>query len=570
MRAAYDAEQIRAAEQPLLDRLPDGTLMARASTALARRCAALLGRVVGARVVVLAGAGNNGGDALYAGAALARRGAGVEALLVAERVHEPGLAALRAAGGRVRRVAPPAAANPADSADSPDSPEDHGHPSGISGIPAMILGRLAAADLVIDGMLGIGGRGGLRGVHAEVAESLGRLRETRGGPTAGSAEGPTADSAEGPDAGSADGSTGDSAGGPTALRSADGPAGGGPIVVAVDVPSGVDASTGEVAGPAVRADVTVTFGGLKTGLVVAPGAAHAGTVEVVDIGLDLPVPGVTLLDADDVAGLLPVLPAETDKYRRGVVGVVAGSDTYTGAAVLAVAGALAGGAGMVRYAGTAHPAELVRHRWPEAVVTVVDRGDGDAVVGAGRVQAWVVGSGLGTDDDAASIVRAVLRAGVPVVADADAITVLAEHPDWLRDRTAPTLLTPHAGEFARLVGADRDEIEARRLEHVRRAAADLRATILLKGSTTLVAHPGGDARVNTAETPYLATAGSGDVLSGVCGALLAAGLEPLDAGSAGAFLHGLAGLLAAGRPAAPFTAMQIAEHVPAAIRTVRA
>jgi hydroxyethylthiazole kinase-like uncharacterized protein yjeF len=199
---------------------------------------------------------------------------------------------------------------------------------------------------------------------------------------------------------------------------------------------------------------------------------------------------------------------------------------------------------------------------------VVEPGDGDAVVGAGRVQAWVVGSGLGTDDDAGDVVAAVLGTDVPVLVDADAITWLADHTDVLNRRSAPTLLTPHAGEFAWLTGRDRDDVEAHRLEAVRTAAADLGVTILLKGLRTLVADPNGEVRVNTAATSYLATAGSGDALSGICGALLSAGLSALDAGAAGAFLHGMAGLLAAGRPAVPITAMDVVEHVPAALRAV--
>lgn len=471
MRAAYDVEQVRAAEEPLLKALPEGTLMQRAATALARRCAALLGAVYGSCVVVVAGRGNNGGDALLAGTQLARRGARVDVVRTMEPVDVEAL----------RRL-------------------------------------LNQADLVIDGMVGIGGSGGLRGEAATVAEHLAKV-----------------------DA----------------------------LVVAVDVPSGVDASTGEVPGVAVRADVTVTFGALKTGLVVAPGADYAGAVEVVDIGLSLPDPQVTLLDAEDVARMLPSPGGETDKYRRGVVGVVAGSDRYTGAAVLAVGGALGAGAGMVRFAGVAHPAELVRQQWPEAVVTVVSPGDGAGVLDAGRVQAWVIGSGLGTDADAADIVRTVLGADVPVLLDADAITVVSQHTEWLRARSAPTLLTPHAGEFARLIGTNREEVEARRLALARSAARDLGATVLLKGSTTVIAGSDGNVRVNSADTPHLATAGSGDVLSGICGALLAGGLSLLDAASAGAFLHGMSGLVAESVPAAPIRALDLVTHLPDAIRAVR-
>jgi hydroxyethylthiazole kinase-like uncharacterized protein yjeF len=489
MRSLYDADAIRVAEQPLLDALPPGTLMQRAATGLARRCAQLLGATYGARVVLLVGSGNNGGDALYAGAALARRGARVDGLYVSDTVHTAGRQAYAVAGGR-------------------------GRPAGADDD----AGLLGAADLVVDGMLGIGATGPLRPAYAR----LSRLARECGAP-----------------------------------------------IVAVDVPSGVDATTGMADPDAVRADVTVTFGGWKIGLLVAPGAEHAGAVDVVDIGLSLPHASVTALDAADVAALLPVVGAETDKYRRGVLGVVAGSDRYTGAAVLAVGGALATGVGMLRFVGARHPGELVRRRWPEAVVVVAESGDAGAVGRAGRVQAWVVGSGLGTDEAAAATVRAVLQTDEPVLVDADAITLVAEHPEWLHDRRAPTLLTPHAGEFARLHGTDRGDVEAHALRHVRAAARDLGVTVLLKGASTLVADPDGRTRVNTAQTPYLATAGSGDVLSGVCGALLAGGASALDAGSAGAFLHGLAGLAAAGAPPGPITAMDVVRRLPHAVRAVR-
>lgn len=489
MRPAYDAATIRAAEQPLHDSLPDGALMQRAAFALARRCAELVAPVYGARVVVLAGSGGNGGDALYAGAHLARRGARVDSLLLTGSPLAPALAAFHDAGGRSR-------------------------PAGVDSDADLI----AAADLVLDGMVGIGASGPLREPMARVAGLL------------------------------SDGSA---------------------TVVAVDVPSGVDASTGVVEGVAVRADVTVTFGGIKTGLLVAPGAEHAGVVDHVDIGLDLPVAQVTALDAADVDDRLPRPGAESDKYRRGVLGVVAGSNAYPGAALLCVGGALATGPGMVRFVGTYGPAHVVRLRHPEAVVTEIAAGDGDAMIGAGRVQAWAVGPGIGTGAEGEALVAAALATEVPVLLDADATTIVAANPSMLTPRSAPTLLTPHAGELARLTGKERDWIEAHRLEAVRDAAGSLGATVLLKGSTTLVADPGGAVRVNTASTPYLATAGSGDVLSGVCGALLAGGLDALDAGSVGAFLHGLAGLVAAGNPAVPVTAGDVAGSISEAIRLTR-
>ncbi|BEP12445.1 bifunctional ADP-dependent NAD(P)H-hydrate dehydratase/NAD(P)H-hydrate epimerase [Acidothermaceae bacterium B102] len=487
MRSLYDVPQIRAAEEQLLAVVPDGALMAQAAAGLARRCADLLGRVYGARVVLLVGSGNNGGDALYAGALLARRGAAVQAVVVGQTPHVGGLAALRSAGGRV--------VTETESA-------------------------VAAADLVIDGLVGIGATGALR----EPAATLARLL-----------------------------------------------AGSQAVVVAVDVPSGVDASSGEVHGDAVRADVTVTFGGLKAGLLVSPGAGFAGLVELVQIGLDLPEPAVTALDAADVAALLPTPTGEASKYTRGVVGVVTGSQQYTGAAVLSTGGALRAGAGMVRFVGVPHASDQVRARWPEVVVTEVVAGDDGQIadpariVDAGRVQAWAFGSGHGRGS--IGVAETLLGTDLPVLVDADALTALADRHALLR-RSAGTLITPHAGEFARLMHTDRDDVEAHRLSWARRAADELGVTVLLKGSTTVVADPDGRTAVNTTATAWLGTAGSGDVLSGVCGSLLAQGLSPFDAGRVGAFLHGLAGQLAS--HGAPLVAADLLDVWPDVERTVRA
>ncbi len=493
MRYAHEVGNVRAAEQALMSRLPDGVLMQRAAAGLATVCTRILPRTYGARVVVLAGSGDNGGDALYAGARLARRGARVRAVLVGSKVHEGGLAALRRAGGRVTATA--------------------GEDSGA---------EIDAAELILDGLVGIGGSGGLREPYARVA---GQAAESVG------------------------------------------------TVVAVDVPSGVDASTGEVAGTAVRADVTVTFGTWKPGLLVDPGASCAGTAELVDIGLagELPDPDVAALQHADVRALLPRPVAESDKYRRGVAGIVAGGEYYVGAPALSVGGAVRGGAGMVRFASTQRPVELVRTRWPEVVTTVAT--SGDEVLAAGRVQAWAAGPGIGTDSDgaAAGVLRAILSTEVPVLVDADGITLLSQRPEWLTGRAAPTVLTPHAGELARLLGTERADVEARRLEHVRRAAERFGHTVLLKGSTTLVASPGRVTRVNPTGTPWLATAGSGDVLSGLGGTLLAGGLGPHDAAAVAAYLHGLAARLAAGvgsGAAAPIAAHDVVEALPDAFRAV--
>ncbi|MYV45379.1 NAD(P)H-hydrate dehydratase [Streptomyces sp. SID2888] len=485
MRTAYSVKTVRAAERALMARLPEGALMQRAAAGLAAACADLLGRVYGSRIVLLVGSGDNGGDTLYAGARLARRGAGVTAVLLApEHTHPGGLAALRRAGGTV----------------APSRQED--------GIPAFLAAaeeRIRRADLAVDGIVGIGGKGGLRPDAAPLAALAGESRA---------------------------------------------------VVVAVDLPSGVEADSGEVRGAAVRADVTVTFGTHKPALLVDPAREYAGSVRLVEIGLDLPAEAeLEALQHADVAALLPAPTAESDKYRRGVVGVAAGSARYPGAAVLAVSGALRGGAGAVRYVGPAGQAVIARY--PETLVS--DRGPAKA----GQVQAWVVGPGAG--DDAATVAE-VLEADVPVLVDADGLR-LADR-DAVRARTAPTLMTPHAGEAAALLGVAREEVEGSRLAAVRELAARYGATVLLKGSTTLVADPeGGPVRVNATGTPWLATAGSGDVLSGLTGSLLAAGLSPRDAGSVGAYLHGLAGRYAA--DGAPAGAHDVADAIPEAWRDVR-
>lgn len=482
MRTAYTADQVRAAEQALMARLPEGALMERAAAGLAAVCAGLLGRVYGSRVLLLVGSGDNGGDALYAGVRLARRGARVEAVLAGSRAHEAGLKAFLLAGGRVVQ---------GDGAGS----------------------AVRDAELIVDGLVGIGAAGALREPYASLAGA------------AGAASG---------------------------------------LVVAVDVPSGVDASTGRVAGAAFRAHVTVTMGVCKTGLLVDPGAEYVGRLELVDIGLGryLPDPDVAALTEGDVGDLLPRPAAESDKYRRGVVGVAAGSDAYTGAAVLAVGGALRAGAGMVRYVGTAAPVAQVRAHWPEAVITELARPSLD---GVGRVQAWVLGPGLGTGEFARELAARVLASDVPVLVDADALTLVAKEAGLLR-RTAPVLITPHAGELSRLIGVPRERIEASRLEHARRAAAELGVTVLLKGSTTLVAEEDRPVRVNPTGTSWLATGGTGDVLAGVAGALLAQGMSCYDAGSCAAYLHGLAGRLAA--DGGPLVAADVAAAIPAVIRSL--
>jgi hydroxyethylthiazole kinase-like uncharacterized protein yjeF len=482
MIGLFTADQVRAAERAVLSGLPTGTLMQRAATGLATVCLGLLGRAHGVRVVLLVGVGDNGGDALYAGAALAGRGAQVRAVLLdRDRAHAGGLAALRRAGGRVA------------------GPDDAG---------------LDRADLVLDGIVGIGASGGLR----EPAARL--VRQATEGPG---------------------------------------------LLVAVDLPSGVAADTGAVPGAVFPAQHTVTFGAVKTGLVVGAGRGVAGTVHLVDIGLDghLPTPDAGQLTDADVAAHLEPPGAEDDKYSRGVVGVLAGSATYPGAGVLCTGAALRTRPGLVRYAGTA--AEGVRAAWPEAIVTAGRPAE------AGRVQAWVVGPGMGTDEDALSALTEVLATDLPVVLDADALTMVARRPELVGDRTAPTVLTPHDREFARVFGrgggAGDDPVGDDRVGAARRGAAQLGCTVLLKGDATVVADASGRAFVNATGTAWLATAGTGDVLAGILGAVLATGLDAPSSAAVAAHVHGRAGQLAAAD--GPLIASDLVHRLPATLARLR-
>lgn len=386
------------------------------------------------------------------------------------------------------------------------------------------LGELAAetgrADVVIDALLGTGAQGGLRGASAGLVSLL-----------------------------------------------AAGPHG---LVVACDVPSGVNSDTGEAAEPVLPADLTVTFGGAKAGLLADPGADFAGTVRVIPIGIEegLPWPALRRLEASDLAALLPKPGRRSHKYSRGVLGVVAGSPAYPGAAVLACRGALAAGAGMVRYVGPPDVADLIRHTCPEVVCS-------SGTVAETHVQAWLVGSGMdGSDDEQMQRVRDAADSGLPTVADAGALPAL---PDVLAPQV---VLTPHAGELATLLtrlgaGLDRAAVEASTLAAARQAAGLTEATVLLKGATTLVASPYQDFYSQADGTPWLATAGSGDVLAGVIGALLAQvgsdvgrfrelGIDPDERWAAiaamGASLHGRAGNAAS--DGAPLTAGRIADALP--------
>ena len=492
MLHAWETVAVRDAEEPLL--AAGAPLMAHASFGLAVHVARLLrdtrGRLAGARAVLLVGPGDNGGDTLHAGALLARRGVAVTAVTVAARVHDAGLAALRAAGGRV--VAwDPALSSAAASA-------------------AEVAATLALADVVLDGLLGIGARGRLHGPASDLVAQVDAMRPR-------------------------------------------------PLVVAVDVPSGVGVDDGTRPGAVLAADLTVTFGACKPALLLPPAADAAGRVVLVELGLDLPgLPAVARLEDDDVAALWPVPDRDAHKYDRGVLGVVAGSQRYPGAAVLAVGGAVRAGVGMVRYVGSAGPQVLAAH--PEAVV------------GEGRVQAWLLGPGVAPDDgEQRARARAALDRAVaddlPAVVDAGGLDLLPPRVP------AHVVLTPHAGELAAMLSArgeqvTRAEVSASPLAHARRAHDLTGATVLLKGATTVVVGPHGATYAQADGPAWLATAGAGDVLAGVLGALLAGRAAdavadptlPAALAAAAALVHGRAAHRA--NPGGPVSAGDVAAAVP--------
>ncbi|MGW8566461.1 NAD(P)H-hydrate epimerase [Isoptericola sp. NPDC055881] len=526
MITSWPASAVRAAEEPLL--AAGVPLMERASFALAthvvRDVAARRGPVRGARVVLLVGAGNNGGDALHAGAVLARRGLEVTAVLVAERFHAEGRAALEGAGGRVVEL------------------------FSAPGLLGAVLDDAARADVVLDGLVGIGAHGPLRGLAEQVVSGLSARDARRAG-----ADSPL-----------------------TA-----------PWVVAVDLPSGIGVDDGAVPGPVLAADRTVTFGAIKPGLLLPPAAAHAGEVSVVDLGLRPEGdPAVRRLAAADVARAWPVPGPADQKYSRGVVGVVAGTTTYPGAAVLATTAAVRAGAGMVRFRGSDGVGRPVLAARPEVVTA------------PGRVQAWVVGPGVpggpeaahegedsGLDDGQHERGRAALAAAagnlagtaggpVPAVVDAGGLGLLDDVvPPWF-------VLTPHAGELTALLrsrGEDvrRADVEAEPLLWARRAHELTGATVLLKGGVTVVVGP--DTTYAQADGPaWLATAGAGDVLAGVLGAMLAGRADEVverpalaaEVAAAAALVHGRAAHRA--NPGGPVAALDVAGAVPAEIAALLA
>jgi NAD(P)H-hydrate epimerase len=329
-------------------------------------------------------------------------------------------------------------------------------------------------------------------------------------------------------------------------------------VVACDVPSGVNASSGEVEGDAVRAAATATFHGAKPGLYVMPGAEHAGRVEVVEIGIPrgAPAPLRLGLISERVLDLYPHRARTSSKFESGVVVVVGGSMGLTGAPAMAALSAARSGAGYVQVAvpGPVQPAmdmrllEQMSRGLPDDDGAHTPEGAEQVEEMAERAGAVVLGPGIGRSDGALEFARRVAHAvKAPLLIDADGLNAHAERLESLAEREAPTVLTPHAGELGRLLGVESEEVGRHRLRYVREAAERSRAVVLLKGDDTLVALPGGPVAVSPGGSPALATAGTGDVLSGLIGALLAKGMDPFEAAALGTLAHVRAGQAAAER-----------------------
>ncbi|MBM7501569.1 hydroxyethylthiazole kinase-like uncharacterized protein yjeF [Brachybacterium muris] len=502
MIRGFSADQVRAAEAPLLD--VGEPLMLRAAHSLAghvreQLCGGAIGNAPPTqRVLVLAGSGANGGDGLHAAAILRRDGITADALLTAETCHAEGADALREAGGTLHCLAE------------------------LTARPGHALeGLLGSSDLVLDAILGIGGR-------PEVPGHLRRLLDH--------------------------------------LRRAGTP------VIAVDLPSFLDASTGEAAQLALPARTTVTFGAVKAGLLLPGGSDLAGDLHLVDLGLGPHLPSRALverLEDEDVRRLWPRAGRDDSKYTRGVVAIAAGSTRYPGAAVLACSGAARAGAGMVRCLAPAPVLDLVLRARPEVLGHPVEDGGVD-LADIGRTQALVVGPGLpGDDARARSCIEALREDGQGPhrgVIDAGGLDALDASDAFGAD----VVLTPHRGEAQRLARRLDIDPELAAAPLARALAEATGATVLMKGAVTVIAPPDPEAPLLAQDdaTGYLATAGTGDVLAGILGTLLAAGLPGSRAAALAAVLHGRAGRAASHDGLVPLVALDVAERVPEVLATI--
>ena len=485
--------------------VPAELLMERAGRAVARAVVDLCGGTYGRRAVVVCGKGNNGGDGYVAARHLARWGVAV-CVLTVDRPE--GLH--EPAESNLRRL------------------QEMG--IGVrTCAPALLDRELARSDVAVDAIFGTGFRGVPEDNWAAAIDGLNA---------------------------------------------------GAPPVVAVDIPSGVDGGTGAVEGEAVWSDLTVTFGAAKVGAVLMPGAERAGALRVVDIGFpeDLIRTDVFVTEPSDVRAWLPTRDADSHKRASGVLLVVAGSREMTGAVSLIAHAAGRMGAGLVIVAVPAGILPVVQAVATEAVfLSLPETADGTLAAGAldpvlsalGRAHALAIGPGLSPQDETAGFVRDLVRSSpVPAVVDADALNAFAGRAADLVDRKSDVVLTPHVGEFGRLTGISAHDLEADRLTHARALASTTNAVTLLKGSRSVIASPDGGARVNPTGNPVLATAGSGDVLTGMIGGLLARGVDPADAAAAAAYLHGVAGILAGRESGEGTLAGDLVLRIPQALAAV--
>jgi hydroxyethylthiazole kinase-like uncharacterized protein yjeF len=481
-------------------------LMENAGRSVAVVAEALAGGTYGRRAVVVVGKGNNGGDGLVAARYLARRGMGVAVLLLepGDTLREPASTNLE----RLRARCPGVRIRPFSA-------------------PALTR-ELARADVAVDAIFGTGFRGVPENASAEAIEAIVRATAP---------------------------------------------------VVAVDIPSGVNGESAAIEGAAVRADVTVTFGAAKPGVVLLPGAENAGVVEVVDIGFpgELLTSDTWLLEPDDVADALPERATDTHKRAAGLVVVIGGSRRMTGAVCLSAEAAYRAGAGLVTVAVPEGILPVVQTRLRETTfLPLPETSEGTIAAtmepleqGLEAADAVAIGPGMTTNEETAAYVRTLVRScPVPLVLDADGLNAFVGHASELADRRSPAVLTPHAGEFARLAGTTARDVGVDRIGGARKLASETDAVVLLKGSRTVVAAPDGRVLVNATGGPFLATGGTGDVLTGMIAGLIARGADPWLAAGAAAYVHGIAGRLAGAELGDGTTAGDVLERVPAAFLEV--
>lgn len=482
------AEQMRKIDAATIDKygIPGILLMENAGVQVANAVRELIQEKPGARVVVVCGKGNNGGDGLVAARHLTNDGTNVRVALLCNGADMAGDAATNF------RIARNMGVSITENAD-------------LEAVRAM-LGR---ADIVVDAILGTGISGEVHGLPRAAIEAVN-------------------------DSGAS--------------------------VVSADIPSGINADTGQVSGVAVIADVTVTFGAIKLGLVQHPGASFCGNLRLVEIGIPRSLTFSTTISANLVTEpiasfLLPMRDQDIHKGDAGRLLVLAGSVGMTGAAALCAQAAMRTGAGLVTLGCPESLNDVLEEKCtetmtvplPETPARSLSTGATARVLElAERSDAVALGPGLSQNPDTFALVRELVPAiAVPLVLDADGLNALEGSPQAIASRTAPTVITPHPGELARLMGSTIEAVQENRVEAARRAARETQAVVLLKGAASVIAQPSGEVWINTTGNPGMASGGMGDVLTGMVGALLAADAGPESAAIAGAYYHGLAGDAAA-------------------------